>query len=318
MSSIPTGDQHSGKRNIQLPDSPDECLAVGIKVIQNAYVSKMQALEHEARALRLSLDQEKAAHMQTLKRANALDVELIDSRETGKKLQEENRNLLQTLRAQNQQLEHFERLKQTLVGGLDSFQSDSSRIQDADAGGYADSRFLRQESYLQGIAPMATSSAPPPMCTTPVASASVFGSFTASTGQNQQNGSSQFGMPNPGLNFTSSVPQASGASPVNKSTSSISGIGMQQNPEDSAMRDVSGDSTGGRASGIDGKSFFKVARSRLSYESFNKFLASIKRLNAQEQSTDSTLADVKKIFDEDGEGNDDLFSDFAALIHRRD
>lgn len=59
-------------------------------------------------------------------------------------------------------------------------------------------------------------------------------------------------------------------------------------------------------------------RLRLSYECFNKFLASIKRLNAQEQSTDATLADVKKIFDEEGEGNDDLYSDFAALLHRRD
>lgn len=29
---------HSTKRNIQLPDSPDECFGVGIKVIQNAYM----------------------------------------------------------------------------------------------------------------------------------------------------------------------------------------------------------------------------------------------------------------------------------------
>ncbi|EER12664.1 conserved hypothetical protein [Perkinsus marinus ATCC 50983] len=308
---------HSAKRNIQLPDSPDECLGVGIKVIQNAYMSKMQSLEHEVRALRLSLDQEKAAHMQTMKRANALDVELIDSRERCKKLQEENRNLIQNLRAQNQQLEHFERLKQTLVGGLDSFQSESSRMHDGDGSGYADTRFLRRESFLQGIAPMAASSAPPPMCTTPVGSASVYGSFNSN--QNHH----QFGFPNPGgfsnNNMLEAGATTSHTSPVNNSTSSISGIGMQQKSHDSAMPDVSGDSgAGGRPSGIDGKSFFKVARSRLSYECFNKFLASIKRLNAQEQSTDATLADVKKIFDEEGEGNDDLYSDFAALLHRRD
>mmetsp|Transcript_14254 Transcript_14254/g.14069 ORF Transcript_14254/g.14069 Transcript_14254/m.14069 type:complete len:241 (+) Transcript_14254:33-755(+) len=240
--------------------------------------------------------------MQTMKRANTLDVELIDSREQCKKLQEENRNLIQNLRAQNQQLEQFERLKQTLVGGLDSFQSEFSRVNDGDTNGYADTRFLRRESFLQGIAPMAASAAPPPMCTTPVGSASVYGSFNNS---NQHNGSQFGGLSNPGA-FPNTMPSTSNTSPVNNSTSSISGIGLlQQKTQDSTMRDVSGDSAGGRASAVDGKSFFKMARSRLSNDTFDKFLASIKRLNAQEQSTDETLADVKKIFDQEGEGYDD-------------
>ncbi|EER12576.1 conserved hypothetical protein [Perkinsus marinus ATCC 50983] len=224
------------KRNIQLSDSPDECLGVGIKIIQNAFISKMQSLEHEVRVLRLSLDQEKAAHMQTIKKANALNVEHIDSRERCQKLQEENRNLIQNLRVSNQQLEHLKRLKQTLVGGLESFQSESHRMHDGDS-----------------IAPMAASPAPTPMCTT------------------------------------------------------------------SAMPDVSGDSgAGGPPSKIDAKRFFKMARSRLSHESFGKLLVSIKRLHAEEQSADATLADVEKIFADDGKRSDDLCSDLAALLHRRD
>ncbi|KAF4662442.1 hypothetical protein FOL47_006232 [Perkinsus chesapeaki] len=317
-----SNDNHqSNKRTVQLPDSQDECLGVGIKIIQNAYMSKVQALEHEVRALRLSLDQEKAAHMQTQKRCNALDVDLIDMRQTAKKMQEENRNLVQNLRSQNQQLEHYERLKQTLVGSLDSFQSESSRLGNEGDSGYTDPRFLRQESYLQGIAPMAASDAPPPMCTTPVGSASMYGGFTGASNNNQHH---QYNFGGNSSNFHNSsssqgiIPPHSKTSPVNNSNASISGIGMLNNNnknEDSAMADVSGDSAGGR--GIDGKSFFKVARSRLSYETFNKFLASIKRLNAQEQSIDATLSDVKKIFDEDGTDNDDLYSDFASLINKR-
>ncbi|MBA0792351.1 hypothetical protein Gohar_016858 [Gossypium harknessii] len=38
-----------------------------------------------------------------------------------------------------------------------------------------------------------------------------------------------------------------------------------------------------RTPGIDGKEFFRQARSQLSYEQFSAFLANIKELNAQKQ-----------------------------------
>lgn len=72
------------------------------------------------------------------------------------------------------------------------------------------------------------------------------------------------------------------------------------------------DPTGG-AGVIDGKQFFRQARNRLSYEAFNLFLASIKRLNNQQQSREETLDEARKIF---GPEAADLYKDFESLLNR--
>lgn len=76
-------------------------------------------------------------------------------------------------------------------------------------------------------------------------------------------------------------------------------------------------SAGGPANGgsptIDGKQFFRQARNRLSYEAFNLFLASIKRLNNQLQSREETLEEARRIF---GTELQDLYKDFEALLNR--
>jgi len=64
---------------------------------------------------------------------------------------------------------------------------------------------------------------------------------------------------------------------------------------------------------IDGKQFFRQARSRLSYEAFNLFLASIKRLNNQQQSREETLEEARRIF---GPELTDLYKDFENLLNR--
>lgn len=75
-------------------------------------------------------------------------------------------------------------------------------------------------------------------------------------------------------------------------------------------------STGGGAidsNGKDGKAFFRLVRTRLNYESFNVFLAAIKRLNQHEITREQATEDAKKIF---GPENQDLLVDFQALITR--
>ena len=67
----------------------------------------------------------------------------------------------------------------------------------------------------------------------------------------------------------------------------------------------------GSAAYVDGKDFFRLARSRLSYEQFNQFLANIKSLNDHTQSRDATLERARQIF---GPGNEDLFISFRALL----
>nr|KJB38914.1 hypothetical protein B456_007G336300 [Gossypium raimondii] len=64
---------------------------------------------------------------------------------------------------------------------------------------------------------------------------------------------------------------------------------------------------------IDGKEFFRQARSRLSYEQFSAFLANIKELNAQKQTRVETLRKAEEIF---GTDNKDLFLSFQGLLNR--
>ncbi|CAK0816136.1 unnamed protein product [Prorocentrum cordatum] len=61
----------------------------------------------------------------------------------------------------------------------------------------------------------------------------------------------------------------------------------------------------------DGKQFFRQARSQLSYEAFNLFLSSIKRLNNQQQTREETLDEARKIFGPELSG---LYRDFEALL----
>ncbi|KAL0398997.1 UNVERIFIED_CONTAM: hypothetical protein Sradi_2243000 [Sesamum radiatum] len=68
-----------------------------------------------------------------------------------------------------------------------------------------------------------------------------------------------------------------------------------------------------RTSRIDGKEFFRQARSRLSLEQFSAFLANIKELNAQRQSREETLRKAEEIF---GIENKDLYISFQGLLNR--
>ncbi|CAL4935058.1 unnamed protein product [Urochloa decumbens] len=69
----------------------------------------------------------------------------------------------------------------------------------------------------------------------------------------------------------------------------------------------------GRTPRIDGKEFFRQARSRLSYEQFGAFLANIKELNAHKQSREETLKKAEEIF---GPDNKDLYLSFQGLLNR--
>jgi len=63
---------------------------------------------------------------------------------------------------------------------------------------------------------------------------------------------------------------------------------------------------------VDGKAFFRQARSRLAQESFNQFLSAIKRLNNQQQSREETLAEARQLF---GPDNGDLYVSFENLLN---
>ncbi len=65
---------------------------------------------------------------------------------------------------------------------------------------------------------------------------------------------------------------------------------------------------------IEGKRFFKLARERLTFEEFNKFIAQIQNLNRGKQTKEATVAAVETIF---GKGNDDLLTKLKELLLRK-
>lgn len=70
----------------------------------------------------------------------------------------------------------------------------------------------------------------------------------------------------------------------------------------------------GNSPPVDGKAFFRQARLKLQHEAFNQFLASIKRLNNQEQTREETLDGARRLF---GPENNDLYADFENLLNRQ-
>jgi hypothetical protein len=66
---------------------------------------------------------------------------------------------------------------------------------------------------------------------------------------------------------------------------------------------------------IDGKKFFREARSRLSYEVFSRFLASVKRLNEGNVSKDRVISEVEDLLKDE---HRDLFEDFVTLLVKKE
>ncbi|KAJ1622117.1 hypothetical protein T492DRAFT_846563 [Pavlovales sp. CCMP2436] len=85
----------------------------------------------------------------------------------------------------------------------------------------------------------------------------------------------------------------------------------RSSPTSPIASQLGGPSGNGGAAYVDGKDFFRLARTRLSYEQFNSFLANIKSLNDHTQSRDVTLEQARSIF---GSGNEDLFASFRSLL----
>uniref|UniRef100_M8D4R2 At4g15545-like C-terminal domain-containing protein n=1 Tax=Aegilops tauschii TaxID=37682 RepID=M8D4R2_AEGTA len=98
--------------------------------------------------------------------------------------------------------------------------------------------------------------------------------------------------------------------PKQRSSSAASARSKMSSAANSPPR---GHSVSGRTTRIDGKEFFRQARSRLSYEQFAAFLANIKELNAHRQSQEETLEKADQIF---GAENKDLLLSFQGLLSR--
>ena len=227
-----------------LPESEDERIHLGFKVIQDAYRSKVQGLENDVRALRAATEEYKQALSALQKKSGITERELVEAHQRNFQMQEENKTLAASNRALHRQLEKQRKMQQTLAEALESAAQDDDSPTGYDNTGSPDTSFTSRLTQ------------PPP----------TRGYFPA---------------------------------PVAPAAPSVA-ASRQSPPLDTN-------------SGVDGKTFFRTARSRLSYEGFNSFLGAIKRLNSHQSSKEDVVLEAKKIF---GTENGDLMADFLQLINR--
>jgi len=63
-----------------------------------------------------------------------------------------------------------------------------------------------------------------------------------------------------------------------------------------------------------GKTFFKLAKSKLTFDQFQEFLGCVRKLNSRQASRDDTLHEARRIF----KTNKDLFDEFHSLLQKHE
>ncbi|KAL8449796.1 hypothetical protein Emed_002759 [Eimeria media] len=219
-----------------LPGDTDEQLAIGLRIVSNAYKSRVQTLDNEIRQLKAQSAErgEQVAILQ--KKCSALEVQLIEQTQRGNQLVEENKQLLATTRKLQKDIQRLENLKKAV---LTSIQEDRPDTDDPNHV-RADQNLRSARQLLKSLFDLLLRN----MKLTHVALATLF------------NCSCKIGA----------------VDDVN-----LKGLRLDFR----------------RGSGAHGTI---AARSRLSFETFNAFLASIKRLNNQQEDREETLRTAERLF----------------------
>ncbi|CAH9053032.1 unnamed protein product [Cuscuta epithymum] len=290
-----------------IPTDPYEQLDLARKITSMAIASRVTKLESEVGRLRGMLHdkdraivelEDKVSHLEQSYQESELRLKI--TREDNMKLLKERDTLALTAKKLGRDLEKLELFKRQLMQSLS--EDNSTQSEAVDIGTYdqlaakslspkASKQSIQRFSVTPYITPRLT-----PTGTPKVASASV----------------------SPRRYSAAESPHiASGAtSPTNShyegrgSMSSFFPSSQQSSAANSPPRSRP---TSGQTPRIDGKEFFRQARSRLSYEQFSAFLANIKELNAHKQSREETLRKAEDIF---GKDNKDLYTLFQGLLNR--
>ncbi|ORM42242.1 Uncharacterized protein BXIN_1509 [Babesia sp. Xinjiang] len=120
-----------------------EQLALGFRIISNAYKTRVTSLEAEIRTVRAAAS-EKAEQLAAFqKKYSSLEVQLIECTQRGNQLAEENRNLVVTIKKLQREIDRLESLKRAV---LNSIQEDRG---DADL----DYKYYNTDDMLHSTAP---------------------------------------------------------------------------------------------------------------------------------------------------------------------
>ncbi|PHJ24506.1 hypothetical protein CSUI_001639 [Cystoisospora suis] len=241
-----------------LPSDPEEQLALGFRIVSNAYKTRVQAQDAEIRALKAQIAERSEQYSSLQKKHSSLEVQLFEATQRGNQLAEENKNLFATIKKLHRDILRLESLKKAV---LNSIQEDHSDAEESSS-----HKYYAPEDMLQSTAPRTMS---------------------------ELNGVEDLSTP-----FLSKFNPTE--PPFLSSASHSGGTVLTSNS-------ASGQKT------VDGKIFFRNARSRMSYENFNQFLSNIKKLNNQQQDREETLRNAQRLF---GEANRDLFEEFKVMINR--
>ncbi|CEL92652.1 unnamed protein product [Vitrella brassicaformis CCMP3155] len=101
-----------------LPADPEEQLALGFRIISNAYKSRVQNLDNELRNLKGLVD-EKAGAISALQKKNSmLEVELLETRQRCDAMTEENKHLVATIKKLHRDIQRLESLRKAVLTSL--------------------------------------------------------------------------------------------------------------------------------------------------------------------------------------------------------
>ncbi|CAK9088757.1 unnamed protein product [Durusdinium trenchii] len=225
---------------------------------------------------RLTCEEHRATVANLDRKTSSLQVELVESKERWEQLQDEEKELYKTLGSLKKQILRLENLKAAVLKEIQDDQHKEAEL--------GELKSLMSDEYFRGTMPLTA------------------GEMGYGPSRDPPRDPRDFPRdPRDARGFGQAFPEAP---PHARMPAPL--------PSHSDSRDAR-DARDARPPVVDGKAFFRLARSRLPIEDFNKFLASIKRLNNQQQSREETMKEASRIF---GPERSDLFRDFEALLTR--
>ncbi|KAK3269855.1 hypothetical protein CYMTET_21720 [Cymbomonas tetramitiformis] len=260
-----------------LPTDPNEQLEMSHRIANLAFSQKVCVLEAENNQLRQTLMQRQSQIKALERRVTNLELEVNDAQEKARHSMEEQTKLVGE---KNALIGTVKKLNRDLAK-LDSFKRNllqSLQDEDETVPGGATMTPARDLSSDRLVNSVLSSSAALPPATPPRSYATP-------------------AAPTPGS--TMNISTSSAAPPAPKALSPTFGASPAAGSDGSPR--------------VDGKEFFRQARSRLAYEQFSQFLQNIKELNAHRQTREETLKKAQEIF---GSENGDLYQSFESLLSR--
>ncbi|KAK9814366.1 hypothetical protein WJX72_004653 [[Myrmecia] bisecta] len=298
-----------------LPSDPYEQLKLAQQLTWHAYRQKVSGLEAEVQQLKQGSLQKSAQIRALESRLTNSQLEVQDAQDKARqavedhaRVNQEKTALINTIRKLNRDVAKLESFKRSL---LQSLQSQEETRQD-DSQAAVD---LASDRLVQSVLNRAHEGNGAAESTTPSPSSHYQHSVSPLRSRPELSTHSSAHMYSPDVTAASTGGRAPPSSHSMANGGMHSGHSASNGKAGSGTRGANGNAHGA-ASGsprLDGKEFFRQARSRLSSESFSQFLQSIKELNAGKQTREQTLQKARDIF---GTANGDLYASFEGLLSR--